>query len=275
MAYQRDFEILLRVFEPLVVHPELADYPVSENRETIAGLVAADADTRLISIPPDPVADSYRGTPIFMPAADGGDEFDRVCPVQDDIRSWHALEALAENSTRRELDLVVPKAARRRAAAHRVEWMQDDPDTRVFTRTSAWDVSPVWWLALDPQRDRVISDDVEDGDEEGFRIRIRTPIVIASARVDWALEVIREKSRLTSVVESTEMFSEWLDGFDVNSVLELDMGGMSEVLWPDTGAELVADWVDSLDADDVDGARAAFNRYTRMWEMLGLYSRSS
>ena len=96
MAYQRDFAILLRVFEPLVVHPELADYPVSENRETIAGLVAADADTRLISIPPDPVADSYRGTPIFMPAADGGDEFDRVCPVQDDIRSWHALEALAE-----------------------------------------------------------------------------------------------------------------------------------------------------------------------------------
>lgn len=274
MAYERDFEIRLRVFEPCVVHPELADFPVSDNRDAIAGLIAADADIRLISIPPDPVADSYRGTPIFMPAADAGDEFDRVCPVQDDIRSWHALEALAENSTRGELDLIVPKAARRRAAAHRVEWMQDDPDTRVFTRTSAWDVSPVWWLALDPQRDQVISDDIGDGDE-GFRIRIRTPILTASSRVDWALEVIKEKSKLVSVVESTEMFSEWLDGFDMNSILELDLGGMSEVLWPDTGAELVADWVDSLDADDREGAGAAFTRYTRMWEMVGLYARSS
>ena len=94
-------------------------------------------------------------------------------------------------------------------------------------------------------------------------------------RVDWALEVIKEKSKLVSVVESTEMFSEWLDGFDMNSILELDLGGMSEVLWPDTGAELVADWVDSLDADDREGAGAAFTRYTRMWEMLGLYARSS
>jgi hypothetical protein len=272
MAYQRDFEVLLRIFEPLVVHPELSGYPVSDNRETIMKLVHADADSRLISIPPDPVADSYRGTPIFMSAADSGDSFDRVCPAQDDIRSWHALEALIENSTRSELDLVVPKAARRRAAAHRVEWMQEDPDTRVFTRTSAWDVSPVWWLAIDPQKDQVISDEIG---EDSFRIRVRTPILTASARVDWALEIIKEKSRLTSVVESTEMFSEWLDVFDMNSVLELDLGGMSEVIWPDTGAELVSDWVDSLNVDDEEGAQRAFGKYTRMWEMLGLYARSS
>lgn len=272
MAYQRSFAIELRIFEPLVVHPELSDYPVSDNRDAILGLVGADADARLISMPPDPVADAYRGTPIFMPAADSGDAFDRVCPVQDDIRSWHALEALVDTSPRAELDMYVPKAARRRAAAHRTEWMQDDPDARVHTRTSAWDVSPVWWLALDPAKDQVISDDTPG---ETYRIRIRTPILTASSRVDWALDVIRAKSRLTSVVESAEMFSEWLDSFDMNSIVELDLGGMSSVIWPDNGAELVADWVDCLDVDDEAGARSAFGRYTQLWEMFGLYARSS
>lgn len=272
MGYERSYVISLRVFEPLVVHEEFADYPVSANRETIERLVAEDADDRLISLPPDPVADSYRGTPLFLTGAETGDSFDRVCPVQDDIRSWHALDALMEAHPRTELDLFVPKAARRRAASHRVEWMQDDPDTRVFTRTSAWDVSPVWWLAIDPGNDRVISTDTADG---SFRIRIRTPIVTAAARVEWAHDVMDEKSRLRTVVESTEAFGDWLDDFDMNAMLELDLGGMSEVLWPGTGAEHVTDWIDCLDTDDTEGAIRAFNRYTRQWEMIGLYARSS
>ncbi len=271
MPYERRYVIELRIFEPLVVHPDLEDYPVSDNRELIDRLINEDADTRLISLPPDPVADSYRGTPLVMTGEDAGDGIVRVCPVQDDIRSWHALEALAESSSKAELDMMVPKSARRRAAAHRVEWLQEEPDTRVFTRTSAWDVSPVWWLAVDPAKDQVIVDE----DEHGTRVRIRTPILTAAARVEWAVGVMKAKSKLAAVIESAESFSDWLDSFDMNSIVELDLGGMSDVIYPDTGANFVADWVDSLDADDMDGAMAAFNSYTRQWEMLGLYSRSS
>lgn len=272
MSYTRSYEIRLRVFEPLVVHPEYTGFPVGDNRERIEELVAADADARLISLPPDPVADSYRGTPIFLTSDEGGDGFTRVSPVQDDIRSWHALDALEEVSAKSELDMIVPKAARRRAAALRVEWMQDDPDTRVFTRTSSWDVSPVWWLAIDPDEDEVIEAEDEHGNP---RVFIRTPILTASARMEWAFDVAKEKSRLVSVVESAESFTTWLDSFDMNSVLELDLGGMSEVLWPDTGSELVHEWIDALDQDDTEAAIRAFNMYTRKWEQLMLYSRAS
>lgn len=271
MPYERNYLIELRIFEPLVVHPDLEDYPLSDNRAMILGLVDADANTRLISFPPDPVADSYRGTPIIMTGEDAGDGIARVCPVQDDIRSWHALDALTESTSKSELDALVPKSARRRAAAHQVEWQQGEPDTRVFTRTSAWDVSPVWWLAIDPENDLVITEE----DEHGTHVRMRTPILTAAARVEWALGVIREKSRLVAVVSAAESFSGWLDTFDLNSIVELDLGGMSDVIYPETGASLVSDWVDSLDVDDHEGAVAAFNSYTRMWETLGLYSRGS
>lgn len=272
MAYQRRYEVLLRVFEPVLVHAEYEDIPVTDNRAKIEELLGSDADERLISLPPDPVADSYRATPIFLPATEAGDMFDRVCPAQDDIRSWHALEGLVENTPRSVLDMIVPKSARRRAAAHRVDWLQENPDTRVFTRSSTWEVSPVWWLGIDPEEDTVIREEAEDG---SFRILLRVPILTAAARVDWAVDIISEKSRMTGLVESAKSFSEWLDSFDINSLLELDLGGMSPVIWPDTGAQFVNDWVDGLDNDDFEAAAAAVRRYTRTWEMLGLYARSS
>lgn len=272
MAYERRYLVSLRVFEPIEAHPELGDYPISDNRSMLEELVSADADQRLISIPPDPIADSYRGTPIFLTGEEYGDGVTRVCPVQDDIRSWHALEALSENTSRDELDMLVPKSARRRAAARRVEWLQGDPDERVFTRTAAWDVSPVWWLAFDLDTDRVLGDEAEDGSRRAF---LRTDILAASARVEWAHSVMEKKSRLQAVVESTKQFAVWLETFDPNSVLELDLGGMSDVLDPALSKDYVDSWIDALDSDDYDSAVAAFNLYTRNWEQLGLFSRSN
>ena len=97
----------------------------------------------------------------------------------------------------------------------------------------------------------------------------------ASARVDWALAVIREKSRLRAVVESAAQFGTWLETFDPNAVLELDLGGMTGVLDPVQAQDYVDSWVDALDSDDYDSAVAAFNLYTEAWEKLGLFSRSS
>lgn len=271
MPYLRNYEIDLRVFEPLEMHPDLQDYPVSDNREMILNLVAADADKRLLSLPPDPVADSYRGTPIFMTGDDAGDGIARVCPVQDDIRSWHALDTLEEDVPKSELDLIVPKSARRRAATHRVEWLQEDPDQRVFTRSTSWDVSPVWWLAIDPEEDQVI---VEQG-PVGLWVRLRVPVLTASARIEWAIGVLDEKSRLGSITESARSFNEWLDSFDLNSILELDLAGMSPVLWPETGAALVTEWIDALDVGDEEQAQEAFAKYSRHWEDMVLYARAS
>ena len=271
MSYSREYLVSLRIFEPTVVHSELQDRQVEDNRARIEAQVAADADQRLISLPPNPVAESFRNTPIFLPASQTPDGVDRFSPTQEDIRGWEALESLTEHTSKATLDIIAPKSARRRAAGHRAEWLQDTKDTRIFTRVSAWDVPPAWWLFFSLGEDQVITEDTE----AGMRVLIRTDILAASARMEWAAETIAEKSKVVDMVEQTGVLAQWIDSFDMNSILELDLGGMSEVLWPNEGPELVDSWVTALSNDDIESATAAFQKYAAAWEQLNLYARCS
>ena len=271
MPYQRDYLIHLRVFEPVEVYAH-AHRGAVPHRAGVEELVCADADRRLISMPPDPVPSRFRDAPLFLTGEEAGDNRDRVCPVQEDIRGWQALDILAETTPRDELDVLVPKVARRRAHARRVDWMNSEVDERVFTRTSAWEVPPIWWLAVDPDTDTVVEEDQPDG---AVRVRIRTELLTASARTEWALDILRNKSQAEFFTESVSDFLEWLDSFDMGSILELDLGGMSDVQWPETGAQLVLDWLDALDSDDMESARIAFDTFTEEWERRTLYAHCS
>ncbi|WP_181274452.1 hypothetical protein [Brevibacterium oceani] len=271
MAYRRDYVVTLRIFEPLVVHSELQDRQVEDNRSRVERQISQDADKRLISLPPSPVADSFRRTPIFLPASQTADGVDRFCPAQEDIRGWEALESLTEHTSKATLDIIAPKSARRRAASRRAEWLQDAKDTRIFTRVSAWDVPPAWWLFFSLSEDQIITEETD----AGLRVIIRTDILAASARMEWAAETVADNSKVVDMVEQTSALAEWIDMFDMNSILELDLGGMSDVLWPNEAPELVDSWVTALSNDDHESAVAAFQKYAAAWEQLNLYARSS
>jgi hypothetical protein len=79
---------------------------------------------------------------------------------------------------------------------------------------------------------------------------IRTDILAASARMEWAAETVADNSKVVDMVEQTSALAEWIDTFDMNSILELDLGGMSDVLWPSDAPELVDSWVTALSNDD-------------------------
>src|SRR5699024_7825280 len=169
------------------------------------------------------------------PGVSEADGADRFCPAPEDIRGWEALESLTEHTSKATLDIIAPKSARRRAASRRAEWLQDAKDTRIFTRVSAWDVPPSWWLFFSLSEDQIITDETE----AGLRVLIRTDILAASARMEWAAETISDTSKVVDMVEQTSDLVEWIDSFDMNSILELDLGGMSDVLWPTEAPELV------------------------------------
>ena len=104
------------------------------------------------------------------------------------------------------------------------------------------------------------------------RMSTRRP---ASARMDWAAETISDPAKGVDMVEQTSALVEWIDRFDMNSILELDLGGVSDVLWPTEAPELVDSWVTALSNDDTESARAAFQKYAAGWEQLNLYARGS
>ena len=93
--------------------------------------------------------------------------------------------------------------------------------------------------------------------------------------MEWASETIADSSKVVDMVEQTSELVEWIDSFDMNSILELDLGGMSDVLWPTEAPELVDSWVTALSNDDTESARAAFQKYAAGWEQLNLYARGS
>src|SRR5699024_5835280 len=139
-------------------------------------------------------------------------------------------------------------------------------DTRIFTRVSAWDVPPSWWLFFSLSEDQIITDETE----AGLRVLIRTDILAASARMEWAAETISDTSKVVDMVEQTSALADCIDRFGLCSILDLGRGGMSAVLWPPVAPGLVDSWATALSNDGTGSARAAFQESAAGWEQLSL-----
>jgi hypothetical protein len=56
-----------------------------------------------------------------------------------------------------------------------------------------------WWLFFSLSEDQIITDETE----AGLRVLIRTDILAASARMEWAAETISDTSKVVDMVEQT------------------------------------------------------------------------
>ncbi len=272
MSFSRPYEVYLRVFEPVFAHPAWEADPVSPNDDTVRDGLHQDADRRLLVLPPSPVPQPTPATRVYLPGSETTDGIDRAWPVQQEVLSWGALQELEENVPAALLDPLVPRGVRREAAINRMSWLREERGDRVFSQVSAWTVPFQWWLAFDEDDDAVLEDEREDG---SLRVRVRADLVKSSARVDWARDMLAEKALPSGASAVVGEFSEWLDGFDVNAVLELDLGGVSELHWHGTMRKLVADCIAALAADADDEAGEIFAKYIHQLEALRLLARSN
>lgn len=266
MPYLRNYQTFLRVFEPLSVHPELESQTIEDNREEVLERLGADADRRLISLPIDPVPRAGRSDYMFLPGEAVGDGVDRVCPAQEDVRGWHTLEVLLENLNSRAIDLVVPKPARRRASRERALWLQQDPDVRVFTRTATWEVPAEWLVAVVAEEDDVVIGDT---------VVVRTPILTAAARAEWAADILDREAPNNAITISMRELSDWLDQFDLGSIVELDYAGLTPLVWPDDSSTLVHGWVEAVDDKDEARAQQCLADFVDTWAPASALSRGS
>jgi hypothetical protein len=70
-------------------------------------------------------------------------------------------------------------------------------------------------------------------------------------------------------------FAEWLDSFDFNSIVELDLGGMSAMHWDSDMRRLLDECVTALADDDADRAQEAFVTYMREADAQQLIAHSN
>ncbi|MEU4424245.1 hypothetical protein AB0F81_26770 [Actinoplanes sp. NPDC024001] len=143
---------------------------------------------------------------------------------------------------------------------------------RVHEQIATWGV-PLRWFAFVDLEEREIS-------LSGRRrtLRYRTEISKARRRAHRAVSVLRKALGDAPITEAVEEGTRWLEEFHPRSVVELDYGGLVNLLPEDSLAEddspgLVAAGLSALSRGDAESASEAYEKLVARWRLVQLLER--
>lgn len=143
----------------------------------------------------------------------------------------------------------------------------------VHEQVATWGV-PLRWFAFVDAEERQIS-------TRGRRLlRYRTEISKARRRAHRALAVLRRSVGEAPITEAVEEGARWLEQFHPRSMLELDYGGLVDLLSDDQligddSPETVAIGLAALARGDTDAATEAYEKLVARWRAVQLCERSN
>jgi hypothetical protein len=185
-----------------------------------------------------------------------------VCPLDTRARAAAALLSFldAETPLLRACALPMPEAsARHRAEAALAEL---GPDA-AHVVSSSWTVPLPWFALVDPEERQLRLDGRR-------RVWWRVPMNRARARAAQAERIVRNGLDDPAPADVLAETSTWLGRFDRASVVELDYGGVvdlvdDEALRNDDSADQVRDALQALREGDTAAARASYDRLREFW----------
>ena len=265
----------LRVFEPVAHLPGpsrdrwLRYADGRPGRRELEGAAFTDSVRRLAARPPVPLPprESKEGLLVEL----DGELY--VCPQQPRLQAWHVLGTAEELVGAGALGEVVPATLREQAVADLAAHAGAGGEVRLFTRTATWQVPLAWFVLFDgTERDLRL-----DGERA---LRYRTRMGAARRRCARGLRTAREHLGDVDVVDDLEQVGRWLEDFDPRSLVELDYGGLVDLLDDrslrgDDSASDVAHGLAALAEGDATSAAAAYQRLATRWQRLALLARAS
>lgn len=240
----KDCAAYLRVYEPLAAftgqerrHWEayVADARAPGRREGAAR--EREASLRALTTVPS------RGLPRLDPQAyvTDVDGVTLVCPWRTRLRALEAVEQFRDGLPDLVLEAFVPRPVLEVAAAELEQLRVDQPDLRTHVLSSTWQVPVRWFVLVDPD-ERQVSLGVPAGGgrppSTGRELVYRTAMSRARRRVARALDVLRRTVDDGEVTRGVEDVGRWLEEFHPRSLVELDYGGLADLL---DDAELTKD----------------------------------
>lgn len=274
----------LRVYEPLSAFAEpdstrWAAYAASADRPRRAGALAAeyaDALRRLTAV-----------TPVAAPEWESGDAYVRwvdgvtyICPWQTRLRSWLGLSRL--RATAPQLRLAAFPAAAVDAAITGFASSRGQQGTlRIHIQARTWSVPPAWFTPFVPDERWLVL----DGPAVPSRALVYTaPMPRARDRVRVAQDGYRAAGGAGVPGPATPadlaQVSSWLAEFDPQALVELDYGGLVQLLSDDAlcADQSVAEMAVAMSAlagGELELATAMYQRVTRRWRPLAALERAS
>ncbi|MGH4013582.1 MAG: hypothetical protein ACRDSL_06540 [Pseudonocardiaceae bacterium] len=147
--------------------------------------------------------------------------------------------------------------------------------TSVHVVSSTWTV-PLPWFTLVDQDTRQVS--ALPRPDPARRVFWQVPLPQARDRAEHAYAVTRRTLGEDGPAGMLREIGHWLGHFDSGSVLELDYGGLvqlmdDELLAADTSAADVHAALDALEAGDTEGVALAYERLLEFWAELAAIER--
>jgi hypothetical protein len=143
---------------------------------------------------------------------------------------------------------------------------------RVHEQIATWGVPLRWFVFVD-------LDEREYEPAPGRRtLRYRTEISKARRRAHRGVQVLRKSLGDAPITEAVEEGTKWLEEFHPRSIVELDYGGLVDVLKEDDLAEddspgLVAAGLGALSRGDAEAATEAYEKLVARWRAVQLLER--
>lgn len=261
-AFDRDRQLFWRryVKEGRAVAP--LEGPVRQRSAVIEALGAGW--TRL----PDPPDEAY-----VLEA----DDTLLVCPWNLRVRVAEAALNARDGVPSVLADAFVPPVLAGQAKAVVDDWRSsarvlEQGVPRVHEQIATWGVPLRWFVFVD-------MDERELTTRAGGRaLRYRTEISKARRRASRGLSVLRKSVGDAPITEAVEEGARWLEEFHPRSVVELDYGGLvdllpDEVLADDDSPRLVASGLAGLSRGDADAATEAYEKLVARWRAVQLLER--
>ena len=274
----------LRVYEPLSAFAEpdgrhWAAYAASADRPRRAGALAAehaDALRRLTAL-----------TPVAAPEWESGDAYVRwvdgvtyICPWQTRLRSWLGLSRL--RVTAPQLRAALPAAAVDAAISGFAGCRGRHGRLRIHIQARTWSVPPAWFTPFGPDERWLAL-----GRAGPSRALVYTALMPqARDRVRAAMDSYRAAGGAAGAapgpgtLADLAQVSSWLAEFDPQALVELDYGGLVQLLSDDalradqSVAEMTA-VVGALARGELELATAMHRRVTQRWWPLAALERAS
>jgi hypothetical protein len=285
----------LRVYEPLSAfraaeRAHWTAYATSPERPRRASALAAEhAESlrRLIAVPPI-VAPAQESRHAYVRWADG---ITYVSPWQTRLRSWLALSRLRATAGPLVSDAFAPRQAEM-VAEEFARWEACEGPPRVYIRTSAWSVPLSWFVPFAPTERWLVLGTPDAGDHRGQATAAATRALVyatamsqARRRLARSLATARRLSgsrlaetepavaALLRVGAELEEIGRWLEEFHPHSLVELDYGGLvqlldDEALRSDQSAAEVSAAVNALASKELELAAAMHQRLRARWRAV-------
>lgn len=309
-----DFQSELRVYQPLAAFDDDVQAAFQHARHTPRQEVEAESTrrtwSRLLRDVTDPFphsADLVRVLEVRMPSGpdvgteagaeagvDGLSAF--FCPDEMALRCELAATQLAESMRPQTFALLVPEAARQanlERLAQRLAGQVPDELAQVHTRTAVWGI-PAAWFVLVHEDDAVHLDFDEmgttgetpagsaaPGPENHFEnrpprsARMTVPLTLALERARRAAVVLSLRAPEMDLLSDLTVLVQWLESFHPGSMVELDYGGLTRLVWPDESPYDVRTALDSIAEGDAETATVANHRMVRRWLAVRQLGRAS